>query len=130
MVYARGMWKWCVFWEYLQMANEKGSLIKGISVIRVISDIVDICVKGWICKALLEQWQHQYHFRGEGRKWKMCVKHAKICYLSFLCWNCQIWSNSNTFEIISGGKLGGKKCGEKCPPVVLCLRMTTHDCMY
>ena len=33
-----------------------------------------------------------------GQKCKKCAQSAKN--LPFLCWNCQIWANFNTFEII------------------------------
>ena len=45
--------------------------------------------------------------------------------LPFLCWNCQIWANSNTFDIILGQTRGQENIWETnalMPPVALPLK--------
>ena len=49
------------------------------------------------------QWWHQHQNLGAKKK-KVCEVRKK---LPFLCWNRQIWSTSNTFEII-WGQLGAR----------------------
>ena len=62
-----------------------------------------------------QQWQHSippppmgglkklfWGQKSEKCMWSVCF------FVPFLCWNCQIWSNSNAFEIILG-KIGGVK---------------------
>ena len=41
--------------------------------------------------------------------WGCKSKKMYLHNLLFVCWNHQIWSNFNTFEIIWGGQTGGKK---------------------
>ena len=43
---------------------------------------------------------------GGNKSKKMYLKCAKK--LPFLCWNCQVWSNFTTYEIIFCGKLGAR----------------------
>ena len=61
------------------------------------------------------QWRRQHPNWG-GKKVNNAREARKT--LPFLCWNCQIWADFNTFEIIWGGKkiLGGG-ANAPMPPV-------------
>ena len=60
---------------------------------------------------------------GARKLYREKVKNAHEAHknLPFLWWNCQIWANLNTFEIILGTNWGKYFLGKMspCPPVVL-----------